>query len=124
MKMVAELRRRGLNVERHREVPIQFNGMTFRQRLKVDVIVEDLVVVEWKSVEKIAPVHQKQLLTYLRLMNLQGGLLMNFGGKTPKAGSRRVVNNYTPPAGPAPPRLGVNRSVDSRRSRPSPQSPE
>jgi GxxExxY protein len=122
--LMAELRRRGLKVQRHREVPIHFNGMTFRHRLKVDLIVEDCVVVELKSVEKIAPVHQKQLLTYLRLMNLQVGLLINFGDETLKAGLRRVVNNYTPPASPAPPRLRVNQSVESGRSQRGPASPQ
>ena len=66
-----------------------------------------MVVVELKSVEKLAPVHSKQLLTYLRLLNLPVGLLVNFGGATLKEGLHRIVNGYVPPSS-ASPRLRVN----------------
>ena len=62
-------------------------------------------MVEIKSIEKLAPVHSKQLLTYLRLMNLSAGLLINFGGATLKEGLHRVVNSYV---SSVPPRLRVN----------------
>jgi iron complex transport system substrate-binding protein len=58
--------------------------------------VQEQVIVEVKSAERLAPVHQKQLLTYLRLTNLRVGLLLNFGAETMKEGVKRVVNNYTP----------------------------
>ena len=63
----------------------------------IDEITE-IIIVELKSVEKIAPVHSKQLLTYLRLMNLEVGLLINFGEALFKNGIKRVVNNYHPSA--------------------------
>jgi iron complex transport system substrate-binding protein len=73
----------------------------------MDLLVDDRVVVEIKSVAEIAPVHHKQLLTYLRLSNLQVGLLINFGSATLKEGLRRIVNHLPPSASP---RLRVNRS--------------
>jgi iron complex transport system substrate-binding protein len=71
------------------------------------LFVEATVVVELKSVEKLAPVHSKQVLTYLRLLNLPVGLLINFGGATLKEGLHRIVNNYIPSPS-ASPRLRVN----------------
>jgi len=85
----------GLKVERQKVVQFEYDGMLFEEGLRVDLLVEDCVVVELKSVEKIAPVHGKQTLTYLRLMNLQVGLLINFGGATLKEGLKRIVNNLT-----------------------------
>ncbi len=88
------LRDRGLAVERQKPVPIEFAGITFEEGFRADLVVENCLVVELKSVEKLAPVHGKQLLTYLRLMNLSLGLLINFGAARFKEGVRRVVNNY------------------------------
>ena len=85
---------RGLVVERQKPVPIEFAGITFEEGFRADLVVENCLVVELKSVEKFAPVHGKQLLTYLRLMHLSLGLLINFGAPTFKAGVRRVVNNH------------------------------
>lgn len=62
----------------------------------MDLLVERVVVVELKSIEKLAKVHAKQVLTYLRLMDLRVGLLINFGAPTLKAGLRRIVNDYRP----------------------------
>lgn len=81
--------------------------MRFDEGLRIDLLIEGQVIVELKSVEKLAPVHGKQLLTYLRLMNLPIGLLINFGGATLKEGLQRVVNKLPPSASP---RLRVNRS--------------
>jgi iron complex transport system substrate-binding protein len=72
---------------------------------RADLIVDGRLIVEVKSVERLSPVHGKQLLTYLRLMKQPVGLLLNFGGETLKEGVRRVVNNYRPSASP---RLRVN----------------
>jgi len=66
--------------------------MVFQEGFCVDLLVEDTVIVELKSVEKLAPVHSKQVLTYLRLMNLHIGLLINFGAPTLKEGLRRIAN--------------------------------
>ena len=68
--------------------------MYFAEGLRVDLLVESRLVVELKSVENLAPVHPKQLLTYLRLLNLSLGLLINFGAATFKEGCKRVVNNH------------------------------
>jgi len=83
---------RGLNVERQVSVPIVFDGMKFDEGFRADLIVEDKVIVELKSVEKIAPVHKKQLLTYLRLTDERLRLLINFGAALIKDGIFRVAN--------------------------------
>jgi iron complex transport system substrate-binding protein len=88
------LRQHGLLVEQQRPVPIKFREMTFSDAFRADLIVENLLVIEVKSVERNAPVHAKQLLTYLRLMKQPLGLLMNFGCETFKDGVKRVVNGH------------------------------
>ncbi|MBL9185622.1 MAG: GxxExxY protein [Verrucomicrobiaceae bacterium] len=90
--MEHELVRRGFSVRRQVPVPIEWNGVKFTEGFKADLIVNDLVIVELKSVEKLAPVHAKQLLTYLRLKQLRLGLLINFGEEVIKDGIKRVVN--------------------------------
>lgn len=90
------LMRRGLQVEREKAVVFEFDGIEFREGLRVDLLVNGCLVVELKSVETFAPVHFKQLLTYIRLMKLPLGLLINFGAATFKEGCRRVVNNHHP----------------------------
>ena len=98
--LARDLQRQGLTVERQKLCVFEFDGEIFDEGLRVDLLVNGLVVVELKSVEKIADVHSKQLLSYLRLLRLQVGLLINFGGDTLKEGLRRVVNGYTPSAPP------------------------
>ncbi len=88
------LNQRGLTVERQKSVPIKYHGMTFEEGFRLDLFVDEQLVVELKSVETIHPVHPKQLLTYLRLMNLPLGLLINFGAPLLKDGIKRVVNNH------------------------------
>jgi GxxExxY protein len=83
---------RGLRVRRQIPVPIKVMGLAFEEGFRADILVEDLLLVELKSVETIAPVHSKQVLTYLRLLNLPLGLLMNFGAATFKEGVKRIVN--------------------------------
>jgi GxxExxY protein len=90
--LAQQLKRRGFEVQRQRSVSFEFGGMQFDEGFRIDLLVDGRVVVELKSTEKLAPVHSKQLLTYLRLMNLQVGLLINFGASTLKEGLRRVVN--------------------------------
>jgi len=94
--LAQELERRGLAVERQKPISFEYDGITFEEGFRVDLFVENMVVVELKSVEKIAPVHPKQLLTYLKLMHLPVGLLINFGAVTLKEGLQRIVNNYQP----------------------------
>jgi iron complex transport system substrate-binding protein len=89
-----ELQRRRLFVERQKAIPIEFEGMCFDEGFRADLIVEQAVVVELKSIEKLAPVHSKQLLTYLKLLDYRLGLLINFGAPTIKEGIKRVVNKF------------------------------
>ena len=94
--LARDLERRGLKVQRQKTIAFDFEGMHFHQGFVVDLLVEDTVVVELKSIERLAPVHPKQVLTYLRLLQLPVGLLINFGAPTFKAGVQRIVNNYVP----------------------------
>jgi len=87
-----ELRKRGLEAERQVVVPLHWEGITLEEGFRADLIVEDKVIVELKSVEKLARVHGKVLLTYLRLAEKKLGLLINFGEAAIKNGIRRVVN--------------------------------
>ena len=87
-----ELSRRGINVCRQKSIPVRFNDLVFDEGFRADIIVENAVIVELKSVETIAPVHKKQLLTYLRLTDMRLGLLINFGAALIKDGIFRVVN--------------------------------
>ena len=103
--LARELERRGLKVERQTRVVFEFDGMQFDEGLRIDLFVDDIVVVELKSIETIAPVHPKQVLTYLRQLKVPVGLLLNFGATTMKEGLHRIVNNYVPSATP---RLRVN----------------
>ncbi len=86
------LEKRGLSVARQVPVPIIFEGISMREGFRADIIVENLVVLELKSVETIHPVHKKQLQTYLRLANKKLGLLLNFGMVLMKDGICRLVN--------------------------------
>lgn len=92
-----DLRRRGLFVERGVAVQFEYDGMVFKDGLRVDLLVNREVVVELKSVERLAPVHSRQLLTYIRLLGLEVGLLINFGGATLKEGLHRILNDRPPP---------------------------
>lgn len=86
------LRDQGLEVERQKPIPIQYAGFTFEEGFRADLIIEGIVLVELKSIEALVPVHSKQVLTYLRLLNLPLGLLINFGSVTFKEGCKRSVN--------------------------------
>lgn len=90
------LARCGLVVERQRPIPICFDGIAVEEGFRADLLVEGRLLIELKSVERTAPVHTKQLLTYLRLMNLPLGLLMNFGAATFREGIKRVANGRGP----------------------------
>jgi GxxExxY protein len=85
----------GLRVERQISIDIEYAGIRIANAFKIDLLVEGQLVVELKSVENFAPVHAKQVLTYLKLTNLRLGLLINFGMATFKEGVRRfVVDQY------------------------------
>jgi GxxExxY protein len=88
-----ELRNRGHAVRRHEPVAIRYSGLVIDVGFRADLIVEDRVCVELKSVEKLAPVHSKQLLTYLKLLDYRVGLLLNFGAPLIKEGIVRIINS-------------------------------
>ncbi|HET8770160.1 MAG TPA: GxxExxY protein [Gemmatimonadaceae bacterium] len=110
--LARDLERRGLVVERQRPVSFRYDDLFFEEALRLDLLVEKQVIVEVKSVERLIPVHSKQLLTYLRVMNLHVGLLINFGSPTFKEGIRRIVNDHRSSLS-APPRLRVNKAPAS-----------
>jgi iron complex transport system substrate-binding protein len=92
-----ELRKRGFRVRRQVPVPIEFEGLRFDEGFRMDLLVEESVVVEIKSVEKNHPVHPKQLRTHLVLAKLQLGLVLNFGLERMKDGITRIVNGLAEP---------------------------
>jgi GxxExxY protein len=94
MVMAASLNRAGLTVERQKPIAIEFDGMALGEAFRIDLLVEGQLIIEVKSVERLAPVHSKQLLTYLRLSKRPLGLLMNFGGATYREGVKRLANDY------------------------------
>ena len=85
--------KRGLSCVRQVPVPISYDGLQFDEGFKADIVVNDLVILELKSVENIAQIHRKQLQTYLRLADKKLGLLMNFGASLMRDGIVRAVNN-------------------------------
>ncbi len=95
-------RRESSKVARQVPVPIIFEGHRFYPAFRVDILVEDRLVLEIKAVEQISIAHAKQLLIYLRLLNQPAGLLLNFSGETMKEGLRRMVNNHVPENTTAP----------------------
>lgn len=88
-----ELEARGCRVERQVSVPISYAGMIFEEGFRADLIIDRSLLVELKSVERLLPVHKKQVLTYLRLMGMRLGLLINFGEELMKTGIHRIINN-------------------------------
>jgi iron complex transport system substrate-binding protein len=97
--------KRGFEVERQMPIRFEYDGLVFEEAFRTDIMVDSQVIVELKSVERLAPVHGKQLLTYLKLTNKSVGLLINFGAATLKEGLHRVVNRLSPALSP---RLRVN----------------
>ncbi|HEX8484681.1 GxxExxY protein [Sphingomonas sp.] len=95
----------GYDVARQRSIGIDFEGMRFEAAFRIDLLVDERLLVEIKSVERLTVIHAKQLLTYLRLTKQPVGLLLNFGGATLKEGVRRIVNGHHSSASP---RLRVN----------------
>jgi GxxExxY protein len=90
------IQEKGLRVERQKPIPISYAGFTFDEGFRADLIVEGQVLVELKSVENLVRVHSKQILTYLRLLRMPLGLLINFGAATFKEGCHRILNGPQP----------------------------
>jgi GxxExxY protein len=87
-----ELRKRGMQIKRQQPIPIVYEDVHLQEGFRADLIVEGRVIVEIQSIEAVAPVHKKQVLTYLRLSNKRVGLLINFNVNLIKEGITRLVN--------------------------------
>jgi len=87
-----ELQQRGFNVQRQVPVSIEYRGMKFDAAFRADIVVEDKVIIELKSVEQVSQAHKKQLQTYLRLTGCKLGFVLNFGEALMKRGITRAVN--------------------------------
>lgn len=96
--LAAKLARAGVHVERQRPIDIEYDGIRMREGFRADLLIDRLLIVEVKSTERLATVHSRQVLTYLRLLKLPLDLLMNFGGETFRGGLRRVMNDQAPPS--------------------------
>lgn len=90
--MADQLVRKGIRIERQTPIPIRYDGVELAEGFRADLLIDRRILVELKSVERLGPLHGKQVLTYLRLLDLPLGLLINFGGATFKEGVRRIAN--------------------------------
>ena len=88
------LQKAGLRVERQVSIPIEFHGIRFDEGFRADLVVENKVILELKSVESVNKAHKKQVLTYLKLTGMKLGYLLNFGEDLMKDGISRVINGY------------------------------
>jgi GxxExxY protein len=100
------LERRGMRVERQALMGFTYQGVLFKRGFRADLVVEDVVLIELKAVDRLVPAHRRQVLTYLRLSTLPVGLLLNFGAPSMREGLKRFVNDL-PPSASSP--LRVNR---------------
>lgn len=94
--LAGKLAQMGYAVSRQHPVDIEFEGLRFDAAFRVDILVDERLIIEIKSIDQLHPAHAKQVLTYLRLTRQPVGLLINFGGSTLKEGFRRLVNDYVP----------------------------
>ncbi len=108
--LAARLGKMGYAVAVQQPISVDFEGIHFEAAFRADLIVDARLLIEIKSLERLAPVHSKQVLTYLRLLDQPVGLLINFGCETLKEGVKRIVHAYRPSASP---RLRVNQSTES-----------
>ena len=102
--MCYELTQNGLSISRQVPLPVVYKGINLDCGYRIDVVVNDLIVIELKTVEKLLPIHEAQLLTYLKLYKRSVGLLINFNVPVLKQGIKRLVNQFQKLS--APPRLG------------------
>jgi GxxExxY protein len=109
----ASLIRLGVPVQRQKAIDIEYDGMLLSGGFRADLLIGGSLIIEIKSVDRFAPVHAKQLLTYLRLTKQPLGLLMNFGAPTFREGLKRIVNNHVDYASSS---LRVNQLPQSRAS--------
>ena len=97
-----ELRKRGLRVDCEVILPIVYDGQQIDAGYRVDMLVEDCIILENKAVDQILPIHQAQLLTYLKLRDCRLGFMLNWNVRLMKDGIKRMVNNYDYKTGPGP----------------------
>jgi GxxExxY protein len=107
--LAGKLAKLGYKIDRQKPIDIEFEEMRFDAAFRIDILVDESLIVEVKSVDQLNRVHAKQLLTYLRLMKQPVGLLLNFGGETMKEGIRRLVNNHNDSASCASARTNIGR---------------
>ena len=103
-----ELKKQGLNVERQKALPVVYDGVKLDCGYRIDLWVENQVVLELKAVDKIAPIHEAQILSYLKMSGCQVGLLINFNVLHLREGIKRLVNHYT-----EPPRSSASSAVEN-----------
>ena len=96
--MGRELSLRGISFKKQLSIPVKYKGLNLDCGLRLDLLVDDLVIVEIKAIEKVAPVHKAQLLTYLKITNIRLGLVINFNVELIRDGIHRVVNGLIEPA--------------------------
>lgn len=89
-----ELTQAGFGVEKEKPLPLHYKGVTVNCGYRIDLLVEQKIVLELKAVDAIAPIHMAQMITYLKLTNLKLGLILNFNVLSLKDGIKRVVYNY------------------------------
>lgn len=92
--LVEEFKNRGLSVENQVKIPVVFKGKTLEKEFIIDLLVENAIIIELKAVENLLPVHEVQLVTYLKLADKRLGFLINFNVSHIKIGIHRKVNNY------------------------------
>jgi len=92
--LVYELRKRNFKVDQQLVLPVYYDGLKIDVGYRLDILVEDVIIVEIKSIEKLAPIHEAQLLTYLRLSDKRLGLLINFNAIHLTDGIKRVANKF------------------------------
>jgi GxxExxY protein len=94
MRRYYELQKKDLKVERQQLLPIEYESLLIKDAYKIDLLIENKLVLEIKSIEHVLPVHFKQVMTYLKLLNLKNGMLLNFKVNQMKEGIHRVFNNF------------------------------
>jgi GxxExxY protein len=92
--MCCELSHRALSLEREMEIPVRYKGQLLKSVYRIDLVVARVIPVELKAVEKLLPVHAAQLLTYLKLLNMPLGLIINFNVPHLVSGVKRIANRY------------------------------
>ncbi len=105
--LASSLVKLGIKADRQVPIGIEYEGLAFAEGFRADLLIDNRLIVEVKSVDRLMPVHGKQVLTYLRLTRRALGVLLNFGGSTFREGIRRIVNNHTDVSSS---RLRVNQS--------------